>query len=90
MISLMEAKEYLRIDGDAEDEIIITLLDSARSIVSTISRINVDELDEDEPEIRIGILYSLAYLYEHREDADYHDLTLMLRYVLAGVRKAAF
>ena len=55
-----------------------------------VSRIDDEDLDEDEPEIRIGILYSLAYLYEHREDADYHDLTLMLRYLLAGVRKAAF
>ena len=29
-------------------------------------------------------------LYEHREDADHHDLTMTLRSLLFGIRKAAF
>ena len=40
--------------------------------------------------MRIGILYAVAYLYEHREEADHHELTLTLRSLLFGIRKAAF
>ena len=31
-----------------------------------------------------------AYLYEHREDADHHQLVLDLRSLLFGVRKPGF
>ena len=37
-----------------------------------------------------AVLYSTAYLYEHRENADYHQMTLMLRSLLFGVRKEGF
>lgn len=90
MISLSEAKMYLRVDAGDEDGLIITLLDSARAIVSAVARTDLKDMDEDEPTIRAAVLYTLAYLYEHREEADYHELNLMLRDVLTGVRKAAF
>lgn len=31
--------------------------------------------------------YALGYLYEHREEADHHALTLTLRSVLFAVRE---
>lgn len=34
-----------------------------------------------------AVLYSLAYLFEHREEADHHDLTLTLRSILFAVRE---
>ena len=37
--------------------------------------------------LRIGILYTLGYLYEHREEADHHDLTLTLRNLLFSIRE---
>ena len=36
------------------------------------------------------MLYTIAYLYEHREEADHHDLALTLRALLFGIREAAF
>ena len=38
----------------------------------------------------VAILYATAYLYEHREEADYHDLALTLRGLLGGSRKEVF
>ena len=35
----------------------------------------------------IAILYTVGYLYEHREEADHHDLTLSLRGLLFGIRE---
>lgn len=37
--------------------------------------------------VKGAVLYSLAYLYEHREEADHHDLTLTLRAILFAVRE---
>ena len=35
-------------------------------------------------------MYTVAYLYEHREEADHHDLILTLRSLLFGSRKEGF
>jgi hypothetical protein len=32
----------------------------------------------------------VAYLYEHREEADHKELMITLRSLLFGIRKAAF
>lgn len=37
--------------------------------------------------LRIAILYTVGYLYEHREEADHHDLTLTLRNLLFAIRE---
>ena len=34
-----------------------------------------------------AILYALGYLYEHREEADHHSLTLTLRSLLFSIRE---
>lgn len=37
--------------------------------------------------MRVSVLYALGYLYEHREEADHHGLTLTLRSLLFGIRE---
>ena len=37
--------------------------------------------------MRVAVLYALGYLYEHREDADHHALTLTLRSLLFSIRE---
>ena len=37
--------------------------------------------------MRVAILYALGYLYEHREEADHHALTLTLRSLLFSIRE---
>ena len=39
---------------------------------------------------KIAVQYAAAYLYEHREEADHHQLVLDLRSLLSGVRKPGF
>ena len=52
------------------------------------------EFDDDElgeiPSSKIAVMYAVAYLYEHREDADHHQLTISLRSLLEGVRRSVF
>ena len=40
--------------------------------------------------LRIGALYALGYLYEHREEGDHHDLVMTLRNLLFAVREGVF
>ena len=37
--------------------------------------------------LRVAILYAVAYLYEHREEADHHGLVLTLRNLLFAIRE---
>lgn len=39
---------------------------------------------------RVAILYALGYLYEHRDEADHHQLMLTLRSILFAVREGVF
>jgi len=39
---------------------------------------------------RTAVMYTAAYFYEHREEADFHELALTLRNLLSGSREAGF
>ncbi len=46
-----------------------------------------DELSHIRETMRVAILYTLGYLYEHREEGDHSDLTLTLRALLFSIRE---
>lgn len=102
LITLEEAKNYLRVDTDADDALIGSLLLSAGRLCADVARlteaewfrVNGEPHEEDSAEIvslraslRVAIYFTLAYLYEHREEADHHALTLTLRSLLFSVRE---
>lgn len=93
-VTLDEAKTYLRVSSSDEDELITNLIASATGIVQDIARFSDEEWESGEEKIlirmRIAILYTVAYLYEHREEADHNQLNLTLRALLFGVRKEGF
>ena len=90
LVTLEEAKEYLRVDGDYDDGLIDGLIATAQSLCLTILRQEEQDLDGDEPQLRTAIFYAVAYLYEHREEADHKSLVLTLRALLSGLRQEEF
>ena len=90
MITLEEAKSYLRVDFDDEDEIINSLIQSSIKHSMDVARVDSEEELSKNPNGKIAVLYMIAYLYEHREEADYAELYLTLRALLFGMRKAEF
>ena len=116
MLTLEEAKAYLRVDSDYEDSLITSLLASSESLCMDVARLTSDEWtaiseytsdnrktltirgeEKSKGEtlqmkelLRIGVLYTLGYIYEHREEADHHDLTLTLRNLLFAIREGVF
>lgn len=93
-ITLEETKVYLRVTSSDEDELIESLIAAATKQVQDITRQSDDEFMANEEKalirIRVAILYTVAYLYEHREEADHHALNMTLRDLLFGTRKEGF
>ena len=99
LISLEEAKIYLRLDTEDEDAMIAILLSSAGRLCADVARLTNEQwaaIDSDTDDaaltptretMRVAILYALGYLFEHREEADHHGLTLTLRSLLFGLRE---
>lgn len=106
LITLEEAKKYLRVDSSDEDALAGILLSSAEQLCVDVARmsqeqwaaVNAEEDTETDPYteteleqvrsvMRVAVLYALGYLFEHREEADHHALTLTLRSVLFAVRE---
>ena len=90
MISLEEAKNYLRVDTADDDTLIQNILIATEKLCMEILRTDEQSVLEAEPNAKVAVLYAAAYLYEHREEADHKALTLSLRALLSGSRKEAF
>ena len=102
LITLAEAKTYLRVDTADDDALIGGLLLSAGRLCADVARLtdaewaqaDADPSENDSTDIvslraalRVAVYYTLGYLYEHREEADHHDLLLTLRSLLFAVRE---
>jgi hypothetical protein len=46
-----------------------------------------EELTAVRETMKVAILYALGYFFEHREEADHHELTLTLRSILFAIRE---
>ncbi|MBG9980447.1 head-tail connector protein [Facklamia lactis] len=90
MLSLEEVKGYLRVDDDHEDALIRNLMASATALCVDVARCDSVEQLTDYPHAKLALFYTIAYFYEHREEADHHELTLTLRALLFGVRQEGF
>ena len=86
LVSLKEAKKYLRVDHDDDDTIIRKLIHTAETLCEGTLRKSVEPV----PVNKVAVLFAVAYLYEHRESADMDELTRMLRHNLANEREVAF
>ena len=105
LITLEEAKSYLRVDSADEDAMTGILLSSAEKLCADVARLTEDEwavvnsddtVSADYTEetlahireiMKVAILYTVGYLFEHREKADYTELTLTLRSLLFAIRE---
>ena len=99
LISLEEAKGYLRVDTADEDAMIGILISAAERLCADVARLSDEKWEavcsdtEDasllpiRETMKVAVLYALGYLFEHREEADHHDLVLTLRSILFAIRE---
>lgn len=87
MITLKEAKNYLRVDYEEDDKLINNLLSASKHLVMDVGRMSEDDFSVNEDTVRTAMLFALGYLYENRSNPDYHKLTLCLRSILFAQRE---
>ena len=90
LVKLDEMKNYLHVDTDEDDVLIYRLETAAEKMCRDIARKCSAQTFSKLENARMCVMYATAYLYEHREEADHHALTLTLRSLLFGMRKEAF
>lgn len=87
MVSLKEAKNYLRVDGYEDDKLISDFLLTAKKLCMEVGRMDEERFERNEDITRIAVLFAVSYLYENRNTADFHKLTLSLRSLLFKQRE---
>ncbi|MBO5069101.1 MAG: phage gp6-like head-tail connector protein [Roseburia sp.] len=89
-VTVEEMKSYLRVDFEDDDALIENFISAAKKQCMDILRTD-DEADLDAAQNgKIAVRFTVAYLYEHREEADHHAMDLTLRALLFGSRKEGF
>ena len=90
IVTLEEVKNYIRVDSDYEDELILTFSITAQSLCENILRFQLDDAEDVSETVRIAVLYGTSYLYENRENADFKELTVTLKCLLFAEREDVF
>ena len=89
-LTLEEAKNYLHVDSSDEDGLISSLIASYIKLCHDVARIKDDGDAKDGSLLKMAVLYALGYLYEHREEADHHELVMNLKSLLFSLREGVF
>ena len=87
MVTLQEVKQYLRVDFEDDDTLLLSLISTAKQLVMDVGRMDEERFSENEDVVRTAMLYTVSYLYENRNTADFSKLTLTLRVMLFAQRE---
>lgn len=84
MIGLDLVKTYLKVEHHEEDALLEHLMATSRQLCEDILRGGDSEV------LQTAILYGVAYLYEHREEANHKELKATLYHLLLADRREVF
>lgn len=90
VVSLEEAKLYLRIDGDEENTLITSFISTAEEICEGILRFSLTEFVKPPQTVKQSILYAVAKLYEEREEIDMKNLQDVMIRLLSFYRQESW
>ena len=81
--NLTYGKKYFEDD----DTLLLSLISTAKQLVMDVGRMDEERFSENEDVVRTAMLYTVSYLYENRNTADFSKLTLTLRAMLFAQRE---
>ena len=86
IVSLEEAKLYLRVDGDEENTLITDFIITAEEICEGILRCTISEFTTVPETVKQAILYATANMYEQRESFDVKEVIETMKRLLFAYR----
>lgn len=87
VVTLEEAKLYLRVDGDEEDMLITHFILTTQELCEGILRYPLSEIEGIPETIKQAILYGVGCFYEQREVIDINEVTEVMKSLLSAHRK---
>ena len=87
MVTLEDAKKYLKIDYGDEDSLVSDFIETAENLVKSVGRLTDEQISSNDPTVKTAVLFTVGYLYDNRTNPDYHKLTLSLRSILFAHRE---
>lgn len=90
IISLEEAKLFLRIDGDEENTLITNFIITAEELSEGILRYPISQFTNIPESLKQSILYAVANMYEKREDFDVKAVVETMTRLLFSYRRESW
>ncbi|WP_338433271.1 head-tail connector protein [Clostridium tyrobutyricum] len=90
VISLEEAKLYLRVEGDEEDTLITDFITASEEICEGILRYSLSELDTVPDTVKQAVLFAVANMYEKRENFEAKEVLDIMTRLLFSYRKESW
>ena len=87
LVTLDEAKLYLKVDGDTDDSLITSCINSAEELCEDILRFPLAEYVEIPETVKQAALYAIGNLYEQRETVDMQSMIDLMKRLLFAYRK---
>ena len=89
VVTLEDTKAWLRVDGEAEDALIESLIEAAEDLVEGVLRFPLSEFAQSVPEpVKHAVYFAVAKLFEERNELDSDELIKVLKALLFSYRKA--
>lgn len=90
VVTLEEAKLYLRIDSDEEDTLITNFILTAEEICEDILRYPLSEFKKIPKTAKQAVLYAVANMYEKRENFEVKDVLETMTRILFSYRRESW
>lgn len=87
VVTLEEAKLYLKVDGESDDTLITSCINSAEELCEDILRFPLTEFTEVPETVKQAALYAIGNLYEQREALDMKAMIELMTRLLFAYRK---
>lgn len=87
VVTLEEAKLYLKVDGDEDNTLITNLINAAEELCQDILRFPLAEFIEVPETVKQAILFAIGNFYEQREAVDMKTVIEVMARLLFANRK---